>query len=69
MNAVIRTILQGWGCGLVALSVVFAAIFSTFAMCLGDFAKAIPGQAATPVIVAAFQRETGLDRPSKVLFD
>jgi peptide/nickel transport system permease protein len=69
MNAVIRTILQRWGCGLVALFVIFAAIFSTFAICLGDFAKAILGQAATPVTVAAFQHETGLNRPFKVPFD
>jgi peptide/nickel transport system permease protein len=55
MNPVIETILQRWSCGLVTLFVVSAVIFSVFAMRLGDFAKALLGQAATPETVAAFR--------------
>jgi peptide/nickel transport system permease protein len=62
MNAVLRTILQRLGLGVLTLFVVSIIIFSTIEMLPGDFARAILGQSATPETVAAFQREIGLDR-------
>jgi peptide/nickel transport system permease protein len=62
MNAVLRTVLQRLGLGVLTLFVVSMIIFSTIEMLPGDFARAILGQSATPETVAAFQREIGLDR-------
>src|SRR5829696_4831124 len=62
MNAVLRTMLQRLGLGVVTLFVVSIIIFSTIEMLPGNFARAILGQSATPETVAAFQRELGLDR-------
>ena len=62
MNAVLRTMLQRLGLGVVTLFVVSIIIFSTIEMLPGNFARAILGQSATPETVAAFQRELGPDR-------
>jgi peptide/nickel transport system permease protein len=63
VNAVLKTVLQRLGLGLVTLFVVSIIIFATITMLPGDFAKNILGQSATPETVAAFQRQVGLDRP------
>ena len=63
MNAVVRTVLQRLGLGLVTLFVVSIVIFSAVTMLPGDFATAILGQSATPETVAAFRRSVGLDHP------
>jgi peptide/nickel transport system permease protein len=63
VNAVVRTVLQRLGLGVLTLFVVSIIIFATIEMLPGDFAKSILGQSATPETVAAFQREIGLDRP------
>jgi peptide/nickel transport system permease protein len=63
MNAVVRTVLQRLGLGLITLFVVSIIIFVSIEMLPGDFAKAILGQAATPETVAAFQKTVGLDKP------
>ncbi len=68
MNAVLRTVLQRLGLGILTLFVVSIIIFSTIEMLPGDFAKAILGQSATPETVAAFQREIGLDRSAPVRY-
>ena len=62
MSAVLRTVLQRLGLGVLTLFVVSVIIFSTIEMLPGNFARAILGQSATPETVAAFQREIGLDR-------
>jgi len=63
VNAVVRTVLQRLGLGLVTLFVVSIVIFSAVTMLPGDFATAILGQSATPETVAAFRRSVGLDHP------
>jgi peptide/nickel transport system permease protein len=63
VNAVLRTVLQRLGLGLVTLFVVSIIIFTAIEMLPGDFAKAILGQSATPETVAAFEKQIGLDRP------
>lgn len=63
MNAVLRTVLQRLGLGLVTLFIVSIIIFTAIEMLPGDFAKAILGQSATPETVAAFEKEIGLDKP------
>ncbi len=63
VNAVVRTVLQRLGLGIVTLFAVSIIIFSAVTMLPGDFAQAILGQAATPETVAAFDKEIGLDRP------
>lgn len=68
MNAVLRTVLQRLGLGVLTLFVVSIIIFATIEMLPGDFAKAILGQSATPETVAAFQREIGLDKPAPVRY-
>lgn len=68
MNAVLRTVLQRLGLGILTLFVVSIIIFSTIEMLPGDFAKAILGQSATPETVAAFQREIGLDQPAPIRY-
>jgi peptide/nickel transport system permease protein len=68
VNAVLRTVLQRLGLGVLTLFVVSIIIFATIEMLPGDFAKAILGQSATPETVAAFQREIGLDKPAPVRY-
>lgn len=63
MNAVLRTVLQRLGLGVITLFVVSIVIFSAVTMLPGDFATAILGQSATPETVAAFRRSVGLDHP------
>jgi peptide/nickel transport system permease protein len=63
VNAVLRTVLQRLGLGLVTLFIVSIVIFSSITMLPGDFATAILGQSATPETVAAFRRQVGLDQP------
>ena len=63
VNAVIKTVLQRLGLGVVTLFAVSIIIFLAVTMLPGDFAQAILGQAATPETVAAFDKEIGLDRP------
>jgi peptide/nickel transport system permease protein len=63
VNAVVRTVLQRLGLGVVTLFAVSIIIFSAVTLLPGDFAQAILGQAATPETVAAFDKEIGLDRP------
>ena len=68
MNAVLRTVLQRLGLGLVTLLVVSVVIFSSVTMLPGNFATAILGQSATPETVAAFERSVGLDKPAVVRY-
>jgi peptide/nickel transport system permease protein len=63
VNAVLKTVLQRLGLGILTLFAVSIIIFSAVAMLPGDFAQAILGQAATPETVAAFDHQIGLDRP------
>jgi peptide/nickel transport system permease protein len=63
VNAVLRTVLQRLGFGLVTLLVISVIIFSSVSMLPGDFATAMLGQAATPETVAAMRHSVGLDRP------
>ena len=63
MNAVLRTVLQRLGLGIITLFVVSVVIFSAVTMLPGNFATAILGQSATPETVAAFERSVGLDKP------
>ena len=62
MNAILKTVLQRLGLGLVTLFVVSALISASVELLPGDFAKAILGQAATPDTVKAFEKQVGLDR-------
>jgi peptide/nickel transport system permease protein len=62
MNAVLRTVLQRLGLGVVTLLVVSIIISLAIELLPGDFARAVLGQSATPETVAAFQRQVGLDR-------
>jgi peptide/nickel transport system permease protein len=63
MNAILKTVLQRLGLGLVTLFVVSALISASVELLPGDFAKAILGQSATPETVKAFEKQVGLDRP------
>jgi peptide/nickel transport system permease protein len=63
VNAVLKTVLQRLGLGILTLIAVSIIIFSAVTMLPGDFAQAMLGQAATPETVAAFDRQIGLDRP------
>ena len=62
MNAILKTVLQRLALGFVTLFVVSALISASVELLLGDFAKAILGQAATPDTVKAFEKQVGLDR-------
>jgi len=62
LNAIVRTILQRLGLGVVTLFVVSMIISLAMAMLPSDFAQSILGQAATPDTVKAFREEIGLDR-------
>jgi len=68
VNAVLRTVLQRLGLGVVTLFVVSIIIFATVEMLPGDFARAILGQSATPETVAAFERQIGLDKPAPIRY-
>jgi peptide/nickel transport system permease protein len=63
VNALIRTILQRLGFGVITLFVVSVVLSLLVSVLPGDFATRMLGQAATPETVAAFRREIGLDRP------
>jgi len=58
VNAVLRTVLQRLGLGVVTLFVVSIIIFATVEMLPGDFARAILGQSATPSTAAPTPRRT-----------
>ena len=60
MSAILRTIAQRLGLGLITLFVVSIIIFAAIAMLPGDYARSKLGQAATPETVAAFEHEIGL---------
>jgi len=62
VNAILRTVLQRLGLGIITLFVVSALISFAMALLPGDFAQATLGQAATPDTVKAFREEIGLDR-------
>lgn len=68
MNAILRTILQRLGLGVVTLFVVSVVISLAMAMLPGDFAQSILGQAATPDTVKAFREEIGLDKSPVVRY-
>jgi len=63
MSAILKTIGQRLGLGLITLFVVSVIIFAAIALLPGDYARSKLGQAATPETVAAFEHEIGLDRP------
>ena len=63
MNAIVATVLKRLGLGVVTLFVVSIIISLAIEMLPGDFAKSMLGQAATPETVAAFRKDSGLDRP------
>ena len=63
MNAIVATVLKRLGLGVVTLFVVSIIISLAIDMLPGDFAKSMLGQAATPETVAAFRKDSGLDRP------
>jgi peptide/nickel transport system permease protein len=62
VNAVLRTVLQRLGLGVLTLLVVSIIISLAIELLPGDFARAVLGQSATPETVAAFQKQVGLDR-------
>jgi peptide/nickel transport system permease protein len=62
VNAILRTVLQRLGLGVVTLFVVSALISGAMALLPSDFAQASLGQSATPETVKAFREEIGLDR-------
>jgi peptide/nickel transport system permease protein len=62
VNAILRTVLQRLGLGVITLLVVSALISFAMALLPSDFAQATLGQAATPDTVKAFREEIGLDR-------
>ena len=68
MNAIVATVLQRLGLGVVTLFVVSIIISLAIEMLPGDFAKSMLGQAATPETVAAFRKDIGLDRPLSVRY-
>jgi peptide/nickel transport system permease protein len=68
VNAVLRTVLQRLGLGIITLFVVSIVIFSAVTLLPGNFATAILGQSATPETVAAFERSVGLDKPPVVRY-
>jgi len=68
MNAILRTMLQRLGLGIVTLIVVSALISGAMALLPSDFAQSILGQAATPDTVKAFREEIGLDRSPVVRY-
>ena len=68
MNAILRTVLQRLGLGIVTLIVVSALISGAMALLPSDFAQSILGQAATPDTVKAFREEIGLDRSPVVRY-
>jgi len=63
MIAILRTVMQRLGLGLVTLFVVSMIIFAAIALLPGDYAKSKLGQYATPETLKAFDHELGLDRP------
>jgi peptide/nickel transport system permease protein len=63
VNAILKTVLQRLGLGIVTLFVVSIIIFAAIALLPGDYAKSKLGQSATPETVKAFEHEIGLDRP------
>jgi peptide/nickel transport system permease protein len=68
LNAIVATVLQRLGLGIVTLFVVSIIISLAIEMLPGDFAKSMLGQAATPETVAAFRKDIGLDRPLSVRY-
>lgn len=68
MNAILRTVLQRLGLGVVTLLVVSIIISGAMALLPSDFAQSILGQAATPDTVKAFREEIGLDRSPVVRY-
>jgi peptide/nickel transport system permease protein len=62
VNAILRTVLQRLGLGVLTLIVVSAIISGAMAMLPSDFAQSILGQAATPETVKVFREEIGLDK-------
>ncbi len=68
MNAILRTVLQRLGLGVVTLFVVSIIISLAMAMLPSDFAQSILGQSATPETVKAFREEIGLDRSPVVRY-
>jgi peptide/nickel transport system permease protein len=63
VTAILKTIMQRLGLGLVTLFVVSMIIFAAIALLPGDYSKSKLGQSATPDTVKAFDHELGLDRP------
>ena len=68
MHPVLRTVLQRLGLGLITLLAVSIIIFSALALLPGGYAQNILGQGATPELVAAFNKEIGLDRPAPIRY-
>ena len=68
MNAVLRTVLQRLGLGIVTLFVVSLLISLAIEALPGDFCRNLLGQAATVETVAACQRDVGLDRSPVVRY-
>ena len=68
MNAVLRTVLQRLGLGVVTLFVVSLLISLAIEALPGDFCRATLGQAATAETVAACQHDLGLDRSTVVRY-
>jgi peptide/nickel transport system permease protein len=68
VNAILRTVLQRLGLGVVTLFVVSIIISLAMAMLPSDFAQSILGQAATPETVKVFREEIGLDKSPVVRY-
>jgi peptide/nickel transport system permease protein len=68
VNAVLRTVLQRLGLGIVTLFVVSLLISLAIEALPGDFCRNLLGQAATVETVAACQRDVGLDRSPVVRY-
>jgi peptide/nickel transport system permease protein len=68
VNAILRTVLQRLGLGVITLFIVSFLISAAMALLPSDFAQSILGQAATPDTVKVFREEIGLDRPFVVRY-
>jgi peptide/nickel transport system permease protein len=68
MNAILKTVAQRLGLGVLTLFAVSVIIFAAIAMLPGDYAKSKLGQSATPETIKAFEHEIGLDQPAPVRY-
>jgi len=63
VHPVLRTCLERLALGLLTLWVVSMIVYGMVELLPGNFAQALLGQAATPEVVANFEKRAGLDQP------